>query len=223
MTSPTTARRRVRGIAPVLLLALGLAAGCGTTPSGGTTTASSGSTADDTVAPRAVEATPARRAGAQRPEVPQQLLLPAGDAVQLAAVDTRSDGLLEVPDDVRRAGWWRGGARVGDPFGVTLLAGHVDSATQGLGAFATLLEVEAGDHFVLSSATLQQTFVATSRELVEQGPLTGRTDLTDPAGERRIVLVTCAPPYDASRGGYQRLAVVTATSLGAPVRRGGAR
>ncbi|SDR74041.1 Sortase family protein [Nocardioides scoriae] len=215
---------RLRRAAPALLVVgLGVAAGCGTTPSGDAATASSGPTADGTVAPRAVEATPARRAGAQRPEVPQQLLLPAGDAVQLAAVDTRSDGLLEVPDDVRRAGWWRGGARVGDPFGVTLLAGHVDSATQGLGAFASLLEVEAGDHFVLSSATLQQTFVATSRELVEQGPLTGRTDLTDPAGERRIVLVTCAPPYDASRGGYQRLAVVTATSLGAPVRRGGAR
>ena len=36
------------------------------------------------------------------------------------------------------------------------------------------------------------------------------------SGAARLTLVTCAPPYDASRGGYQNLAVVTAVPLGPP-------
>ena len=33
---------------------------------------------------------------------------------------------------------------------------------------------------------------------------------------RRVTLVTCAPPYDRARGGYQNLAVVTATPVQGP-------
>ena len=42
---------------------------------------------------------------------------------------------------VDRVGWWDGSAQVGDPYGSTVLAGHVDSREQGLGVFAALLEV----------------------------------------------------------------------------------
>ena len=38
-------------------------------------------------------------------------------------------------------------------------------------------------------------------------------------GERRLTLVTCAPPYVASRGGYQNLAVVTAVPVSPAERR----
>ena len=63
---------------------------------------------------------------------------------------------------------------------------------------------------MLTSDTLRQTFRATSLRLVPQGPLTGKRWLSSPSGARRLVLVTCAPPYVPARGGYQNLAVVTA-------------
>ncbi len=112
------------------------------------------------------------------------------------------------------AGWWRGGSRLGDPFGSVLVAAHVDSRTQGLGPFAELLTVRAGTRVRLESAGLRQAFEVTSRRLVPQGSLVDDSWIFEASGDLRLTLVTCAPPYDASRGGYQNLAVVTATVLG---------
>lgn len=160
---------------------------------------------------------PARRAPSvvvARP--PDRAVLPSGRTVEVRAVGTASDGLLAVPRDIEVAGWWRGGSRVGDPFGVTLVAAHVDSRTQGLGPFAELLTVGRGARVELGAGALRQVFEVRTRTLVPQGPLTDRPELFEASGGRRLVLVTCAPPYDASRGGYQNLAVLTATPLGPP-------
>ena len=164
---------------------------------------------------------PARRADSQVAAEPPRLLgLPDGTTVAVRPVGTRADGRLAVPDDVHTAGWWRGGTRVGDPFGAILVAGHVDSRSQGLGPYAALLSARAGQEVVVRTATLRQRFRIRSLRLVPQGPLGGRPWLHSPRGPRRLVLVTCAPPYDQTRGGYQHLAVVTALPVGRPVRRG---
>jgi hypothetical protein len=138
--------------------------------------------------------------------------------VPISAVGTTAAGLLAVPADVDRAGWWRGGSRLGDPFGSTLVAAHVDSRTQGLGPFAELLTVSPGASVRLGSGHLAQRFEVRSRRLVPQGSLVRETWLFDVSGERRLTLVTCAPPYDASRGGYQNLAVIIAVPV-SPVER----
>jgi hypothetical protein len=143
-------------------------------------------------------------------EPPVLVTLPSGRRVRVRAVGTTAAGLLDVPDDVGQAGWWRGASRVGDPFGSTLVAAHVDSRTQGLGPFAELLTVSGGARVRLASEHLTQEFEVRSRRLVPQGSLADETWLFEVSGERRLTLVTCAPPYDASRGGYQNLAVVTA-------------
>jgi hypothetical protein len=161
--------------------------------------------------------TPARRApSVAQPQPPRRLTLPSGRAVAVAAVGTTRAGLLDVPADVGVAGWWEGGARLGDPFGSVLVAAHVDSRTQGLGPFAELLEVERGERLLLESAGLRQVFEVRARRLVPQGSLVDDSWLFDAAGPARLTLVTCAPPYVASRGGYQNLAVVTAVPLGRP-------
>src|SRR6478736_8308667 len=72
--------------------------------------------------PVLVEAGPARRTGSVRPEPPRSVRLPSGVIVRVRAVSTRPDGLLGVPGDITRAGWWRGGSAVGDPLGSTLVA-----------------------------------------------------------------------------------------------------
>ncbi|WP_151083550.1 class F sortase [Nocardioides cynanchi] len=155
-------------------------------------------------------AVPARRTGAPAPERPTASRLPDGTVVPIRPAGTTGDGALAVPDDIREAGWWRGGSRLGDPFGVTLLAAHVDSTTQGLGPYATLLSARAGQRIVLASRHLSQAFAVTSLRLVPRRTLARRHHLFSARGDRRLVLVTCAGPYDAARGGYQNLAVVTA-------------
>jgi len=124
--------------------------------------------------------------------------------------------LLDVPDDIDVAGWWRGGSRLGDPFGSILVAAHIDSRTQGLGPFSELLTVEPGARVLVESAGLSQYFEVRSRRLVPQGTLVDDSWIFGASGDSRLTLVTCAPPYDASRGGYQSLAVVTAVPIGSP-------
>ncbi|MFC0221318.1 class F sortase [Nocardioides zeicaulis] len=160
---------------------------------------------------------PARRAGSVVvPEAPRSVVLPSGREVAVRAVGTTGAGLLDVPDDVEVAGWWRGGSRLGDPFGATLLAAHVDSRTQGLGPFAELLSARPGARLRLAGRRVGQAWAIRSRQLVRQGTLDNHPELFDPAGARRLVLVTCAPPYVAARGGYQNLAVLTAAPAGPP-------
>ena len=145
--------------------------------------------------------------------------LPSGALIPIRAVSTLPDGRLDVPDDIRTAGWWRGGSRIGDLFGSTLLAAHIDSTAQGLGPYVELLSVQPEQRIVVTSATLEQSFEIRSLRLLPQGSLNGERWLFSPRGERRLTLVTCAPPYDASRGGYQNLAIVTATAVANPTAR----
>jgi hypothetical protein len=155
----------------------------------------------------------AQRVGSVVPEPPTRIRLPDGRRVPVRTVGTTRNGLLDVPDDIGVAGWWSGGSRLGDPFGSTLVAAHVDSRTQGLGPFASLLGVRRGERIRLWSDGLRQTFRVTSLRLRPQGTIGPGSWLHSPEGPRRLTLVTCAGPYDAARGGYQNLAVITATPV----------
>lgn len=201
---------------------VGATAGCGSVdPAQAQAPKSSHSRAADRppIPVTSLTAVPARRTGAVRTEVPVSSRLPSGRVVPVQPVGTRPDGELAVPTDIRVAGWWRGGSRLGDPFGSTLLAAHVDSFTQGLGPYSELLSARPGQRIVVSSAHLQQTFVVDSLRLVPQGTLAGQSWIYEARGARRLTLVTCAGPYVPSRGGYQNLAVVSAKPVGDAVRR----
>jgi hypothetical protein len=174
----------------------------------------SSTTARPDEAARSIDARPAQRAGPPAAERPVSVRLPSGTVVTVRAAGTRGRGLLDVPDDVTEAGWWRAGARLGDPFGSTLIAGHVDAVDQGLGAFAELLGVREGQRLRVRSRGLEQTFTIRSRRLVPRADLRRESDIYSVRGPRRLTLVTCAPPYLADHGGYQNLAVVTATPQG---------
>ena len=65
-------------------------------------------------------------------------------------IDTRS-GALAIPKDIDRVGWWRDGAAPGSSNGAILLAGHVDSARRGAGAFYALKNARRGDTVTVTS------------------------------------------------------------------------
>jgi hypothetical protein len=157
----------------------------------------------------------AQRVGSVVPQPPKGIQLPDGDRVGIRAVGTTANGLLDVPPDIDEAGWWSGGSKLGDPFGSTLVAAHVDSRTQGLGPFSSLLSVRRGDRLIVWSQDLKQTYRVDSLRLRPRSAVIGpRSALHSPSGERRLTLVTCAGPYVVSKGGYQNLAVVVATPTG---------
>ena len=191
---------------------------------------SSGATTDPTTAPSTtssppshseppptftVTADPAVPAGLQgSPQRPHGLTLPSGSTLPVQVAPTGSGGVLRVPEDITQAGWWDGGARLGEEQGPMVLASHVDSTTQGVGPFAELMGVAPGDQFTVTSPRLSQVFAVDTVEVVPGTDLDTDTDIFSTGGDARLVLITCAGPYEPDHGGYQNLAVVTATPTG---------
>lgn len=145
--------------------------------------------------------------------VPQRVVLPGGVSATVESADT-VDGVLQVPTDVRRIGWWTGSAYVGDPFGATVLAGHVDSADQGIGFFARLLKIDKGDRVTVTADGHRATYRVRSVGLVDKQALADDGAALDQTGDHRLVLITCAGRFVPERGGYQSNLVVVAVPVG---------
>jgi hypothetical protein len=125
-----------------------------------------------------------------------------------ADIDTRL-GVLDVPQDIDRVGWWRDGAAPGASTGTILLAGHVDSAKRGAGAFYALKGARRGDTVtVRSDGGTTRSYRVTSMRRVRKAALPA--GIFTRGGERRLVLVTCGGPFDAARGRYRDNVIVTA-------------
>ena len=102
--------------------------------------------------------------------IPERLTLP-GHATAAVLPAVTVDGVLRVPEDVAHVGWWDGSARVGEPFGSTVIAGHVDSATEGIGFFARLLRIKVGDTITLRADSHQLKYRVTSVRTVAKKAL----------------------------------------------------
>ncbi|WP_374940120.1 class F sortase [Streptomyces finlayi] len=121
----------------------------------------------------------------------------------------RDDGRAEVPADPAQAGWYRFGPAPGDAHGSAVLVGHVDSRTGELGELAALYDVRAGDRVDVQrgdDTTIAYEIVA--RRIVKKNRMPA--DVFRREGEPVLTLITCAPPYDPDRGGYQSNLIVTA-------------
>jgi LPXTG-site transpeptidase (sortase) family protein len=141
--------------------------------------------------------------------IPKQLTLP-GHASAAVLPAATVDGVLKVPDNVQQVGWWDGSARAGEPFGSTVIAGHIDSNTEGIGFFVRLLRIKVGDTIMLRAGSHRLTYRVTSvRKVAKEALATDRQALNQ-AGPHRLVLITCTGNYHRDRGGYDSNLVVVA-------------
>jgi LPXTG-site transpeptidase (sortase) family protein len=145
--------------------------------------------------------------------VPTEIVMPGGAAAAVLPASTVG-GQLVVPEHVQRVGWWDGGAEAGDPFGSVVIAGHVDSAKEGIGFFVRLLKVKAGETVVLRGDGHSASYRVNSVTSVPKDALATRSGAFDQTGDHRLVLITCTGAYDRGRGGYEKNLVVSATPLG---------
>ncbi len=121
-------------------------------------------------------------------------------------------GTVDVPVNVGRTAWWRDGAAPGDKAGAVLIAGHIDSAKQGAGAFIRLQAAEAGDRIQVSTANGRtHTYRVVSMRRMPKDRLP--TDIYSLRGRARLVLVTCGGRFDQAAGHYVDNVVVTAVPV----------
>jgi LPXTG-site transpeptidase (sortase) family protein len=145
--------------------------------------------------------------------VPEQVVLPGGATAPVLRATT-VNGQLQVPAQAKRVGWWDGGAEAGDPFGSVVLAGHIDTKTEGLGFFARLRQVRTGEVVVLHGSGHTASYKVASIRSVPKDALATKSGAFTQTGDHRLVLITCTGAYDASRGGYENNLVVTAAAIG---------
>ncbi|WP_151523856.1 class F sortase [Serinicoccus kebangsaanensis] len=176
-------------------------------------------------APAGATPTAAARAGAERPGTreasveaaatdrgprPVRLLAPElGLDVPLDAVGVTGAGLMEIPEDADRAGWYRHGPRPGDAEGSAVVAGHVDDRA-GPGAFLALTRAEKGMTVsIVREDGSQLDYTVTARQTTDKKELR-LDDLFDREGPPRLQLVTCTGAWSERAGSYSDNLVLTA-------------
>lgn len=119
-------------------------------------------------------------------------------------------GDFAVPPSIDEVGWYRFGPGLEATAGSIVIAGHVDSADQGKGAFFRLRELAPGDALkVTGSDGVAHVFVVVAREIFAKTavPLE-RYFARD--GSPRLTLITCGGPFDAKTRHYRDNVVITA-------------
>jgi sortase (surface protein transpeptidase) len=117
---------------------------------------------------------------------------------------------LAIPTDVGTAGWFSAGPKAGAASGSVVVAGHVDSAQQGIGAFKALWSATPGMLIRVDRlAGPPLTYRVVSRERFDKGsvPL---ASLFGRAGAPRLTLITCGGTFDNETLSYTDNVVVTA-------------
>jgi LPXTG-site transpeptidase (sortase) family protein len=163
-----------------------------------------------------VPATPVATASEARPAasdtprfIPERIDLPGDASAAIVPVATVGRELV-VPEDPGRVGWWNGSSYVGDPYGSTVIAGHVDIVDRGLGFFFRLWNIKVGERVVLRAGHLRQAYKITALRQVARTDLVDDEEVFDIGGPPRLVLITCAGDFRADRGGYSRNLIVVA-------------
>jgi sortase (surface protein transpeptidase) len=144
---------------------------------------------------------------------PSRLTVPAlGVDAAVDAVGVDPDGQMTIPAEVDRVGWYRFGPVPGGG-GSAVIAGHVDSRTQGLGAMAPLRETAVGDEVQVTDAAGATTrWRVVSRELISKQVLP-LDRLFSRDGPPRLTLITCGGPFLPEFGSYRDNVVVVAEPI----------
>ena len=121
-------------------------------------------------------------------------------------------GMLGMPTNIQRLGWWRDGMAPMAHSGTILIAGHYDFATAGLGAFFPLPRARRGERIHITTA---DGVVHTYRVVtVDSYPKTALPlTVFDRRGPPRLVLVTCGGRFDSTTKHFLDNIVVTAVPV----------
>ncbi|MFF0466302.1 class F sortase [Micromonospora zamorensis] len=143
---------------------------------------------------------------------PVRLVIPGIDVtatVNAVGINERTNE-FEVPPSVDQIGWYRYGPGLETDAGSVVIAGHVDSAKQGKGAFFRLRELDQGDTLTATGRDgKERQYRVVAREEYDKTKIPlDRYFARD--GKPRLTLITCGGPFDAKARKYRDNIVITA-------------
>jgi sortase (surface protein transpeptidase) len=134
--------------------------------------------------------------------VPTSLAIPAiGVDTEAVHVGLEDDGGMEIPEDVTTVGWYELGVAPGED-GSAVIAGHVDSRTQGRGAFFDIGQLDVGDEASVDhedGTTSDWVVVGRTSYPKDEAPL---PELFRRGGDPQLALITCGGEFDAGARSY---------------------
>ena len=164
---------------------------------------------DAFLVPDLTEDAPAPDVAPQPVAAPTAISLPSlGVDAPIMDVGLEDDGGMEIPDDVSTAGWYELGVAPGEASGTAVIAGHVDSESQGRGAFWDLRRMDVDDIITVDHAdgtTSEWRVVARTAYPKEELPI---ADIFTRFGDPRLVLITCDGYFDRGARSYSDNVVV---------------
>jgi sortase (surface protein transpeptidase) len=138
---------------------------------------------------------------ADGPTIAQVVVPSIGVKAPLIRIGIDRDRTLQVPADVRKTGWWRGGAIPGKK-GSAVIVGHVDSRS-GPGVFKKLGEVSDGDRVtVVMKSGARVNFAVTGMRRVPKNKFPTDAVYED-TPKPTIRLITCTGEFNNASGHYR--------------------
>jgi hypothetical protein len=136
-------------------------------------------------------------------------------AAPVVAEGVDSHGEMAIPTDIQTIGWYQWSAAPSSSTGSIVLVGHVDSATQGLGAFFHLSQITSGStvQIITADGRLWKYRVIAREEFPKTAiPLPA---IFAQSGPSRLVLATCGGRFDEQTKSYYDNIVITAIPISA--------
>ena len=131
---------------------------------------------------------------------------------RIVPVGTDAAGALNLPENPGTLGWWVGGALPGAAQGSVVVAGHIDTETDGAGVMAAVVRLPLGARVtVRDAAGAGRTYRVVA---VRSYPKTALpASVFTGSGRARLVLVTCGGAFDAAAHHYSDNIVVYAVPV----------
>ena len=128
----------------------------------------------------------------------------------IVAVGVDESGQMQIPPLISQIGWYKYGPAPGATTGSIVLAGHVDSATQGRGTFFYLRNIPHYAEITISEHDgTRHRYTVIAREAYPKATIPLRA-LFARAGPPRLTLITCGGGFNQSIRSYDDNIVITA-------------
>jgi Sortase domain len=147
------------------------------------------------------------------PVAPVAMTLPGRPAAPVLPAGV-TEGELDLPLAASELAWWKAGAGLDSGIGTVVLAGHVDTAADGLGYLAALATVDIGAVIDLRGEDgVTRHYRVTGRRSYdkEQGL---PASVFDQRVQPRLAVITCAGRFEPATRSYQSNLVVYAVPAG---------
>ena len=144
---------------------------------------------------------------------PVELQLPTLHVTARVDPVDSTNGVLQVPEDISRVGWWQYSASAGATSGSTVIDGHIDSAVTGEGALFHLDQLSPGDpvSVTTSAGSTIHYQVQARRVYVKAQGLPA--DLFSQQGPGRLVIISCGGTFDKTIRSYEENVAIFATPV----------